>query len=76
MKLSDLKINTYAIILYIKISNKKSRMRLLEMGLVPGTLIKMTNKAPLNDPIVISFRGYELCINSVQASYIDVKALK
>ena len=72
MKLSDLKVNTCAIILSIKVKNKKVRIRLLEMGLTPGTMIKVTKVAPLGDPIGVFFRGYELCISRKEASYIFI----
>ena len=76
MKLSELKINTYAIILSNNVLNKKSRIRLLEMGLVPGSLIKVTKIAPLGDPIAVLIRGYELCISKREASYIFIKLKK
>ena len=70
MKLSDLKVNTYAIILSVNIKNRRSRIRLLEMGLTPGTRIKVTKIAPFGGLIGIFFRGYELCISLEEASYI------
>lgn len=73
MMLSDLKINTYAIILSLNIVNKKARTRLLEMGLTPGTKVKVTKVAPFGDPIGILFRGYELCISKKEASYILIE---
>lgn len=76
MKLSDLQINQYAIILYIHIHHNKMRRRLLEMGLTPGTIVKITKKSPLGDPISIYFRGYELCISKKEASYILVEVMK
>ena len=76
MKLSNLKINTYAIILSIEILNQKVRRRLLELGFTPGTLIKITKIAPLGDPIGIYVRGYELCISKEEASYILVEVVK
>lgn len=75
MKLSEMKINKYAIILSINIPNSKVRRRLLEMGIIYGTTIKLTKKAPLCDPIGIYIRGYELCINKKDASYIFVEVI-
>ena len=72
MKLSELPINTCAFILHLRNPNKISRIRLLEMGFVPGTLFKITKVAPFCDPIGISIRGYELCIGLKDATYIDV----
>ena len=51
MKLSDLSINQYAIIFSVKIPYFKVKRRLLEMGFIPGTIVKITKFAPLKDPI-------------------------
>ena len=75
MKLSEMKINKDAIILSINIPNSKVRRRLLEMGIIYGTTIKLMKKAPLGDPIGIYIRGYELCISKKDASYIFVEVI-
>lgn len=49
------------------------RLRLLDMGLIPGTTIKVEKTAPLGDPIQIKLRGYELTIRKDDASCILVK---
>lgn len=76
MKLSELKINRCAIILFLNIPNVKVRRRMLEMGFTPGTMIKKTKIAPFGDPIGINVRGYELCISIQEASYIFVEVMK
>ena len=76
MVLSELKVNQYAILLSIFYPNQKVKRRLLEMGMVPGTVVKVTKMAPLKDPIAISLRGYELCVNRREASYISVEVKK
>lgn len=75
MKLSELRVNIYAIILSNNISNDKARIRLLEMGLTPGSKIKVTKIAPFGDPIAVFIRGYELCISRNVASYILVRVV-
>ena len=37
-------------------------LRLMELGLTPGTEFTVTKIAPLGDPIEISLRGYRLCL--------------
>jgi len=49
------------------------RHRLLEMGIIPGTPIEITKKAPLGDPIQIRIRGYELSIRKADADLIEVE---
>ena len=36
------------------------KRRLVDMGLTPGTVVKVTKIAPLGDPLEVSLRGYEL----------------
>lgn len=49
------------------------RLRFLDMGLIPGTRIRIQKIAPLGDPIQILIRGYELTIRREDASKIFVK---
>ncbi len=71
MKLADLKIGEERII--SKVGGEGSlRHRLLEMGIIPGTKILISKKAPLGDPIQIHIRGYELSIRKEDAMHIEV----
>lgn len=76
MLLSDLKRNQDAMIVSLRYPQANVRVRLLEMGLTPGTLLKVSKIAPLGDPIGVVFRGYELCISKKEASYIWVEVVK
>lgn len=49
------------------------RLRLLDMGLIPRTLVKVVKVAPLGDPIEISLRGYTLTIRRDDAKEIEVR---
>ena len=42
------------------------------MGLTPGTIITISKRAPLGDPIEISLRGYELTLREEDARQIQV----
>ena len=48
------------------------RRRLLEMGLVPGTAIKLVTIAPLGDPLRIEVRGGQWSIRRAEAAQIQV----
>ncbi len=52
------------------------RLRLLDMGLIPGTAVQVVKAAPLGDPIEIIIRGYSLTIRKNDASMIDVAEVK
>lgn len=48
------------------------KRRLVEMGITPGTLVTLTKRAPLGDPIEISLRGYTLTLRTDDAQRIEV----
>ncbi len=47
--------------------------RLRDMGLSPGTEIKILGRAPLKDPISIRLRNYTLTLRNNEADFIMVK---
>ena len=49
------------------------RLRLLDMGIIPGTKVKMQKVAPLGDPMQIALRGSELTIRKEDAENIEIK---
>ena len=72
MKLSELAIGKKAKI--VKVNGEGVlRDRLLDMGLIPRTVVMIRKKAPLGDPIEITLRGYELTIRLQEASQIEVE---
>jgi Fe2+ transport system protein FeoA len=46
--------------------------RLMELGLVPGTAVKMIRRAPLGDPLEVAVRGVHLSLRRSEASRINV----
>ncbi len=48
------------------------RRRLMEMGLVPGTPVRLIDVAPLGDPIEIEVRTGRLSIRKAEAAQIRV----
>lgn len=48
------------------------RLRFLDMGLIPGTRVKLQKVAPMGDPIQIQVRGYELTIRREDARQITL----
>lgn len=52
------------------------RLRLLDMGLIPRTKVKVQKLAPLGDPIQVLLRGYELTIRKDDAAKISVEAVE
>lgn len=51
------------------------RCRLLDMGLIPRTVVMMRKAAPMGDPIALYLRGYELSIRLEDANKIEVEEI-
>lgn len=48
------------------------RNHLLDMGIIPKTVVSLRKTAPLGDPIEISLRGYTMTLRKDDASKIEV----
>ncbi|MCI5148646.1 MAG: ferrous iron transport protein A [Candidatus Electrothrix sp. MAN1_4] len=48
-------------------------LRLREMGLIPGTEILVTGRAPLYDPVKLRINGQTLTLRNSEADYIEVE---
>lgn len=48
------------------------RRRIMDMGVTPGTSIKVIKVAPLGDPIEVNIRGYELSLRKEEAGHIQI----
>ncbi len=48
------------------------RRRLLEMGLLPGTDVRVVTIAPLGDPLRLEVRGGQWSLRRVEAAQIQV----
>ena len=46
------------------------RLRLMEMGFVRGTEVKMVKHAPLNDPLEFVIRGYHVSLRREEAESV------
>lgn len=49
------------------------RARLLELGLVPGTLVELVRLAPLGGPVEVRVRGSQLVLRRDEADHIWVQ---
>lgn len=52
------------------------RRRLMELGLLPGTEVRVVRVAPLGDPIELKVRGCSLSIRAAEAQGISVEPLE
>ena len=49
------------------------RRRLMELGLVPGTVVEVVRVAPLGDPVEVLVRGCSLSIRRAEARHVHVR---
>lgn len=70
--LSDLKIGQKARVEQVLDQGFLSQ-RLLEMGIIRGTVIEVVRFAPMGDPIDIKIRGYHLSLRREEAQGIIVE---
>lgn len=47
-------------------------VRLMEMGLLPGTRVEVVRVAPLGDPIEVRVRGFALSMRRAEAAHVGV----
>ena len=49
--------------------------RLLDMGFIPGTRIKVVRNAPLVDPVEFFMKGYNISLRHSEAGLVEVNLL-
>jgi Fe2+ transport system protein FeoA len=69
--LSDLAPGSVAVIRAIPSGEVFVRLR--EMGLLPGTTVKLLRAAPSGDPLELQVRGYNLSVRRVDAAVIAIE---
>ena len=70
--MKDMKIGETGIICCLK--DPEMGLKLLEMGCIPGTEVKMNSRAPFGDPITIIVNDYTLSLRLDEAATIVLKA--
>ncbi len=71
MKLSELNIGETGIVVDVLGSGAIHR-RLLSMGILPGTIIRVVRASPLGDPIEYEIRGFFISLRRREAEYVEV----
>lgn len=71
MSLCNLRLGEKGIISSIN-GDSKLMKRLFALGCIEGTEVELRRRAPLGDPIIINFRGFDLAIRKKDAVDIMV----
>lgn len=66
--IADLRIGEKGIITGFRDENMS--LKLLEMGCLPGTEVKLRLKAPFGDPVCIQVAGYALSLRKDEAATV------
>ena len=72
MRLDTLPIGQEAVITAVG-GQGALRCRLLDMGLIPKTAVRVEKAAPLGDPLELLVRGYSLSLRKEDARNIEVE---
>ncbi|MEF2145323.1 MAG: FeoA family protein [Desulfovibrionaceae bacterium] len=70
--LRKLKVDQTAVIHSVEAHGDLGR-RIREMGLIPGTEIAVTGRAPLRDPVALRLNGFTLSLRNNEADHIQVE---
>jgi len=74
MTINDLSAGQEAQVVDVTVSGATGQ-RLLDMGFVEGTALKIVRNAPLVDPIDVLVRGYHVSIRHAEAKSVEVELL-
>lgn len=74
MNLNELEIGKKAKIISVS-GEGQLRHHILDMGLIPGTIVTLVKYAPMGDPMELLVRGYELTLRVDDAKLIGIEPL-
>jgi Fe2+ transport system protein FeoA len=74
LRLGNLDVGDEGVVVDI-IAENDTRLKIMEMGLVKRTKLKITKKSPMGDPISVRIRGYELMLRKREAEAIVVNRI-
>lgn len=73
MNLSNLNPGEQGRIIRLESTIGPMRRRLMDMGVIPGELIRVEKVAPMGDPIEIRVKGYSLTLRKGEARGIEIE---
>jgi ferrous iron transport protein A len=71
INMRQMQVNQEGTIASVRVGGELGR-RLRDMGLVPGTAIKIQGRAPLKDPVALRVKGFTLTLRNNEADHIEV----
>lgn len=75
MNLRQLAVHQKATIVAVTAQGELGR-RIRDMGLIPGTEVEVTGRAPLKDPVALRMKGFTLSLRNNEADHITVETVE
>ena len=72
INIRKMRVNQMGTIASVKVGGELGR-RIRDMGLVPGTHIKIQGRAPLFDPVALRVKGFTLTLRNSEDDHIEVE---
>lgn len=72
INIRKMQVNQEGTIASVKVGGELGR-RIRDMGLVPGTAIRVQGRAPLYDPVALRVKGFTLTLRNNEADHIEVE---
>ena len=73
MSLNDVKLNTDCVIKSVDIEDEKTKIRLMELGLIEGAIVKVSRRSVLKKTLLIIFNSSCFTLKDNLAREIVVK---
>ena len=73
MNLRQLPLGQKAKIISVDAKGEMNR-RIRDMGLIPGSSVKVVGRAPLLDPIAVRLSGVTISLRNSEADFIEVES--
>ncbi|NMC54288.1 MAG: hypothetical protein GYA48_11710 [Chloroflexi bacterium] len=75
MPLSKMRVGQQGVVVSVR-GKGQVRQRMMDMGVVPGSDVRVIRVAPLGDPIEFSVRGYNLSLRKSEAEEVIVEVIE
>ena len=75
MELTSLPLEATGEVIELKAAGKQRR-RLLDLGLIPGTMVTCSRKSPSGDPKAFIIRGTTIALRSEETDLVEVNFKK
>ncbi len=72
LRMRQMKKHQAGVITAVKANGELGR-RIRDMGMVPGTAIRIQGRAPLYDPVALQLMDFTLTLRNNEADYIEVE---